>query len=714
MDLETSYTAAEIDAILGAQPTPTRTPIPVDMSSAELDALLGGGSQGSGSMLANALAGLQNYGGQAVGGAIEGIAGLGGTALDAAELVMPNSPTTYSMDKIQQAGQYAKSINDYLGIERPEGTYERAARNVGTFVPDAFLPMGGSFPRRVVSSLAGALGLTGAEEVAPENPYVQMAGAVLGSSAPDAIEGTAKAGLSVMRGGMPNTQQIERSVGGMINETGLTEAELAQAVQSKLNPANEFTQFQTTAELTSNPRMAALEDTAKTLNAPEAAIRQVARDDLRTRQLESIIPGAAPGPEQFGEGLRAITDKAHKKSKRVVDRLYRTIDPENITEIDTADLRATVRKDIKNLASIEKFNPRLKGTAADIVTELMRKDIDKEAVTEIVKAMADGTLDANTLDTLGGFLAKAEEAKAPKRSVQDLVNLRSTSWQLADQLEAAGDMKQAAVMKGLAANVNKRLDKAIKTKEISPEMIDQLRLADRLYGKDKELFDTGIIKSRVRAENVDPISLARQSPDFSPQTVRKLKTIIKRGAENSEEAKFALNDYRRTVLAELSERATTTTGEITPGAMRKALRMRSRMPMLKELFDPPHIRRLDNIYDDLLSQEKVQRVGRAASRGQSVTAQRTLQAGAIMDQAMLGVFDRVPGIGPAIRALRTSGSEEAARKILAQKLFDAAMEPQIARQLAMSASKPLPPNSLEMLLAQAFGAMGSTSVAVQQ
>jgi hypothetical protein len=348
----------------------------------------------------------------------------------------------------------------------------------------------------------------------------------------------------------------------------------------------------------------------------------------------------------------------------------------------------------------------LKGTAADLVGELFRKEVDKEAIARVVAAMEDETLTPETLAQFRTMLSDLKSGTHPERSLQDLINLRSTSYQIADKLEAAGDMKQALVMQDLAASVNSRLDEAAKTGGISSEQLQQLRDADKQFGASKELYDTGIIKSQIRAEHVDPSMLAGRSLDFSPATVRKLKKIIATGADDAEEAYVILNQYRKTLITELLDKATNVTGEITPGAMKRALRMRSRMPMLKELFDRPHIRRLERLYDDLISQEKVNRVGRAASRGQSVTAQRLTGAQSIMAEALAGGFDNLPIIGKPLSLLRRQGKMDEAQRLMAGMLFDAAMDPEKAKELMKVAREPLPPSQLLRLLQETLLASG--------
>ena len=304
----------------------------------------------------------------------------------------------------------------------PRNIGEQFAGNVADFVgygasPAAFTKSG------LTSAATGAAGLTAAQVVAPDNPFVQVAGALLGHRAPEAIATRGRSMFPTLRAalrGKGNDIQDELDAFGRLEAKTGTKAEINPGQLSGEYNAQQVLDAYIARSPGGQPGvLRANESQAKLL---DEAITQVSSNPTGN------LPVGIPTPTQTGskilDDLAQYETKFRARQTKIEDAFTRTIGADTRTPMASTD------KAITDLASRAKSDPAIAEIIADPYIMKVAEALQKSGGTLSYDAARALKTDIGELLPKSGMLAGVKGGQVKKlygAISEDLTNVAKQS-----------------------------------------------------------------------------------------------------------------------------------------------------------------------------------------------------------------------------------------------------------------------------------------------
>lgn len=529
-----------------------------------------------------------------------------------------------------------------LPAEDPDYRY---ARRFGEFLGPTVATGGaaGGTSAALKAALSALTGSAAGQYVEDEggNQWAQLGASIFGGAAPEAARSILAAGRNAITG--PTTAEVLGSAAKVQKDlTGLTAEQIKAAAEKAAKDKLGLAQLRTTAEITDNAGMGQLEKTLA--SRPEFANQYAGSQQLRSDTRDALLAGMTKSKgttkAALGEELIKATGSNKSRLKGIASEKWEAL-PEAVGSLETA--QKGLLDDLANL----KGRSIQSGVGAD--TKKLIKD-----VLEPVEG-------ANT--------------------TQGMQQLRSDALGVLRDFKASGASSYDKVILGnLEKNLKNSIDEAYGATDAA--LYGEARAAT---ATEKSIFGKKTTGGKLLKEELDPAKALKQFTG-TKQSAEQLKI-----AANLEKNPGLKDKINRSLLDEMRGKKNK---PLTPARVEDFLAKNEEG--LNVLLGKPHVKKIKNIAEDLQSQYGLPGKVFGASTGGPPTAQRTTVAGAIADAIGGSTIPNSGVISKSVNTIRKTLGIDAEAKV-SEYLFQAAMNPKFAEQLAMTPTTTRVMNWLERL-----------------
>lgn len=436
---------------------------------------------------------------------------------------------------------------------------------------------------------------------------------------------------------------------------------------------------------------------------------QMPIDAMRAAQAKYLGAGSFGNSGKAAEALRVAEDiglesvKAAKPTAQAQSLAQAVRKSGGIKADGSGDLASLTNKGSGSSGLV-----RRGGVGADeLADEMARRGFIKNAdPDELVQALEGGlrgkqafandTPDAAFAAMRDAAMGSAGARQVPKNlDFQTIQNFRSSLGEAAQQAGLAGNKKEAAALRSMAAEIENKVADVANGKGnvgemFAPDQIQNWREALRLHSEKMQKFHTGPQKAGFRTGgDGQPVTQGGEwANKFFNSTGAQQQDMqaFKRVAGDQDALVKALKSYATTDAA--GNKA-----DLTDAAFRNWKGNKSQA--ISELFDAGEVAKIESIAADLARKTKANDLGRGVGSNtfQNFAMDNLAQQGG-MPSAVRSAIGAIPGLSPSLTLLSKGAgavgnmaykkSDEAMRQAMAKALLD----PKASAALMEAAGKP--------------------------
>lgn len=571
-------------------------------------------------------------------GGVEGIAGLAGMVAD----LNPLNPYNYvPAPKADGSGleipaftfKNSKALQSMLEpvLAERDPKY-RYARTIGNFVAPTLATGGfgstGSLFRSVATDIPAAVTAQLAEDSTGDKYISPLIGAIAGKAG---AEGTADL-LSMVKRSLTGASdnQIKATAAKLFQETGVTPEALDEATQN----LSRLEQLQTTSERLANTGM------------PEGS--------ANLAQMEKVLADTV-GAQDYAKLLQTRSD--------LRDDLLA-----GMTNAQSVNREALGSELIARGASREAAFDRLAGSQwqkvpRDAVLEIAP---EQQGLISILNSKRAGLPPGSKVQTLVEQFLNPDQGKffASSGALQDI---RSDSLTLMREKNLTQHEK--VILNYLQDSIDK-----IGTTRLAPKDAATWKAARDVTRMGKETFARGTAGGALVEEMARPSNVLSNAFKGDARSVLEIQKALGNNP-------VAMDKVTRGVLDMIPRDAD---GQLTRSGMKRFID--ANQGGLKELLGESHFKSLTSILDDMRSEARTGKLAFAASRNNSITAQKSTVAGALQEAVTGAMLPQAGPLAPFLSEIRKNVGMKDQEKV-SELLFKAALEPEFAKQLAAAPTK---------------------------
>lgn len=588
-------------------------------------------------------------------------------------------------------------VNRYIGTETPQTAGGRIAGTAAKdYLPMALLP--GSKVKLATSaaSMAGAGLAGGAARELTANPWAELAASVVGASPVAIAQGVRTAGKNVVSALSPlwnpaaQKEMAARGIKELVGEANVPGVVNAiDNPQAALNP--DLGALRTTAEVTKNPQLAALEKdlvrnepAAREAMAANDAQRQAIRNSLET----GTVPEAAIVPETVERGtqLQAALAGQEEPIRNAASALYEAVDPAGLTRIPVRSVGQKIQPIVDRFLNTGVKKPTKE--TEQILTEF-------------------------GVSPYGLFRIGSNPASENPKTWQWLQDMNVAVREQANILAAKGENQQAGILKAIQGALADAQELAAQkgAPGFTPAQQAAAQKARAAWADMAKTYDEGVVGAALKKNEFGDLKMRPEAvPGALLQNPTNVKQAIK-AVGTDQQARDLLKGASVQALRRINM-------EKAPANWTKYVQNKAQE--LKLNLGSKHFKDLQAIAEDLQSKDNVTRLWSAPSKGQSITAQVSVakwikqrmseqlglmsmlvespysRAGAIGGGAYVGsAIGAATGVGRLLGSLAgviggnklmTAFSKrlETLTANIDKQLLDAAMNPRTAKELLLT------------------------------
>ena len=475
----------------------------------------------------------------------------------------------------------------------------------------------------IVNALSG-LGAEAAHKALPNSAAAPLVGGTAAAIAPSLISNL----FGAIRHGIKGAtqQEIKGSAARAFKEqTGLTPEAIA-AAQGKL-PEDKLASLMSTAEVTGNAGAAQLEKVlaSKGENANAYAKRAAEREAAREGVLSETSQVPAVNKEGLGTKLITAANKQQAAMERQANQKW-----------------SEVPRDV----------PIDVGPEQDALLTLLEQKQAGLGPTSPVRTLIEQFVSQDP----------RVPALSSTRTSGALQDIRS------DSLRLLRDSKLNAIEERSLSNLQDGIDSAME-RGLAGEDYSAWSEARKLTAREKKTFARGTAGGALTEEMARPANALANALKGDSRSIKELHAAIGKNPKLIEEVK-------RGVLDSIPRDAS---GNLTAGGMNKFIQ--ANKSGLEELFGKDHYKNISRVLEDLRSEANVGKTGFLASKGNSITSQRSTVAGAITDIMTEAVMPGSAIVGKIADAIKKAANIKDTTAV-EELLFRASLDPDFAVQLA--------------------------------
>lgn len=571
-------------------------------------------------------------------GGVEGIAGLAGMIAD----LNPLKPYNYvPVPKADGSGveipaltfRNSKALQSMLEPVLAERAPQyRYARTIGNFVAPTLATGGfgstGSLFRSVATDIPAAVTAQFAEDSTGDKYISPLIGAIAGKAG---AEGTADL-LSMVKRSLTGASdnQIKATAAKLFQETGVTPEALDEATQN----LSRLEQLQTTSERLANTGMpggsanvAQMEKVlADTVGAQDYAKLLQTRSDLRDDLLTGMTNAQSVNREALGSELIARGASREAAFDRLAGSQWQKVPRDAVLEIAP----------------------------------------EQQGLTAILSSKRAGLPPGSKVQTLVEQFLNPDQGKffASSGALQDI---RSDSLTLMREKNLTQHEK--VILNYLQDSIDK-----IGTTRLAPKDAATWKAARDVTRMGKETFARGTAGGALVEEMARPSNVLGNAFKGDARSVLEIQKALGNNP-------VAMDKVTRGVLDMIPRDAD---GQLTRSGMKRFID--ANQGGLKELLGESHFKSLTSILDDMRSEARTGKIAFAASRNNSITAQKSTVAGALQEAVTGAMLPQAGPLAPFLSEIRKNVGMRDQEKV-SELLFKAALEPEFAKQLAAAPTR---------------------------
>ena len=455
---------------------------------------------------------------------------------------------------------------------------------------------------------AGLLGfnklnqLTGSDT--PTTPEEDVRGLVYNSTQGAALSGLGKATKygagKVAAPFEPLTKAGQQKIAANVVQEAVGGSEAALPIIDALSKVRNgtFSKFETPAEISQNPGLAALEKNVARSSLPgveEFGTRAAERAALRDQTIRGLSTQTDVAPEVAGAELQKGLSELRKKAKTGENAAYNAIDPTNQTSISLEGIRG----DILDAAN------QYYGSKGPAMGRELRALLNEATTRPKPKTVEPSGL----LDASGRPIAPPAPPKLPlELPLEDLQNLRSRALAISQKAKGplVQDSRAAALAGNIADNLKKAVEKAASDKKgMSEQQAKLWEVARQLTAKKGQTFDRGAVRKVIRQQQFGygmPPEKVVSTLSAGPTAIEQLKST---GSPR---------------LLEIARgQMTTKLSGMTPAQLSRYVK--ANRGTLSKLFSAQEMNKLSEVVRDIKNEQSVGELSSQASKGGSNTFQ---------------------------------------------------------------------------------------------